>query len=186
VTSAPGRKAAVWIRVSTTSQDAANQLPEIERFCAHHGYDVVERYEVSESAWNGGRDGGAYQQTLKRAQDDAWAGRFTFLIVWSLDRISRGGAEDVLRIVRTFRERRCSLVSIRESWLNGSPEIQDVLISFAGWMAQQESKRRSERIRAAITAKKLAGTWTGRGADHRKRRTSGYFAREQRRRESQS
>jgi putative DNA-invertase from lambdoid prophage Rac len=184
VTSATSRRAAVWVRVSTTAQDAANQLPEIERFCAHHGYAIVERYEVSESAWNGGKDGGEYQRTLKRAQDDAWAGRFSTLVVWSLDRISRGGAEDVLRIVRLFRERRCNLVSVRESWLNGSAEIQDVLLSFAGWMAQQESTRRSERIRAAISAKKLAGTWTGRGADRKRRRRAGYFAREQRRREA--
>ena len=87
-------RAAIWVRVSTGSQEAANQVPEIERFAAHHGYEIVERYEVSDSAWNGGKDGGEYQRTLKRAQDDAWAGKFSTLVVWSLDRISRGGAED--------------------------------------------------------------------------------------------
>jgi len=175
-------RAAVWIRVSTDDQDAANQLPELERFAAHHGYQIVERYQVSESAWNGGRDGGEYKSTLKRAMHAAWAGEFSVLIVWSIDRISRGGAEDVLRLVRQLRERRCLLLSVREPWLNSSPEVQDLLLSFAGWMAERESARRSERVRAAIARKKADGTWTGRGKDLGTRRKSGYFAREARKR----
>jgi DNA invertase Pin-like site-specific DNA recombinase len=174
-------RAAVWIRVSTDQQDATNQLDDIEQFAAHHGYLIVERYQVSESAWNGGSSG--YKSTLKRAMDAAYAGRFSALIVWSIDRVSRGGAEDVLKLVRQLRERRCSLVSVREPWLSGSPEVQDLLLSFAGWMAQRESARRSERVKAAIARKKADGSWTGRGKDRGTRRKSGYFAREARKRE---
>ena len=81
--------------------------------------------------------------------DDAWAGKFKVLIVWSLDRICRDGAESALRIIRQLRERGCILVSVKESWLNGSPEIQDVLVAFAGWMAQRESASGSERAELA-------------------------------------
>jgi hypothetical protein len=66
-----------------------------------------------------------------------------------LDRIvgdDESGAEAALRIFRRFRPRGC-MVSVRESWLNGSLEVQDILIAFAGWMAERESARRSERIR---------------------------------------
>jgi hypothetical protein len=35
--------------------------------------------------------------------------------------------------------RRCTVVSVQESWLNGSAEVQDVLV--ARWMAEQESRR---------------------------------------------
>lgn len=178
-------KAGIWIRVSTVGQDADNQLPEVEAFCRHHGYEIAERYEVKDSAWNGGKDGGEYQRTLQRAQDDAWSGKFSVMVVWALDRISRGGAEDVLRILRLFRQRKCMVVSVKESWLNNSPDVQDVLVAFAGWMAQQESKRRSERIHAAIARRKADGTWVGRGKDKQpgKRPRSGYFAREARKRE---
>jgi DNA invertase Pin-like site-specific DNA recombinase len=48
-------KAALWIRVSTGHQTGKNQLPELEKFAEHHGYELVERYQVSESAWNGGK-----------------------------------------------------------------------------------------------------------------------------------
>lgn len=180
-------KAAVWIRVSTGGQEAANQLPEVEAFCQHHGYEIAARYEASESAWNGGKDGGEYQRTLELVMDDAWRGKFQVLVVWALDRITRGGAEDTLRILRELRQRGCTLVSVKESWLNNSPQVQDVLVAFAGWMAQQESSRRSERIKAALARRREQGLPVGRksGArDRRKRRTSGYFAREARKREA--
>ena len=70
-----------------------------------------------------------------------------------LDRIVRddeSGAEAALRIFRQFRQRGCMVVSVRESWLNGSPEVQDILIAFAGGMAERESARRSERIKAGL------------------------------------
>jgi DNA invertase Pin-like site-specific DNA recombinase len=133
---------------------------------------------VSDSAWkNGG--GEEYKATLQQALDDAWAGKFSVLIVWSLDRIVRLGAEDALRIFRQFRERGCVIISVKESWLNGSSEVQDVLISFAGWMAQRESERRSERIRAGLARKRAEDPdYKGgrkKGATDRKRRNrSGY------------
>jgi DNA invertase Pin-like site-specific DNA recombinase len=170
--------AAVWLRVSAGHQDSDNQVPDVERFAAHHGYQITERYAVSDSAWkNGG--GPEYRKTLQRALDDAHAGRFRVLIVWALDRIVREGAEDALRIFRQFRQRGCIVVSVKESWLNGSPEVQDILIAFAGWMAQRESDHRSERIKVGIARRKAAGLPVGRqqgAADKHQRRRSGYVA----------
>jgi len=160
-------KAAIWVRVSTDQQQGENQLPELQRFAEHHGYEVVQRYELAESAWNGGKDGGEYRKTLQRAFDDAWAGRFQVLVVWALDRITREGAEGALRIIRQFRERACTVVSVKESWLNSSPEVQDVLVAFSGWMAEQESRRRSERIRAGLARRRSQGKPIGGAASKR-------------------
>jgi DNA invertase Pin-like site-specific DNA recombinase len=143
-----------------------------------HGYQIAERYQVSDSAWkNGG--GPEYKAELQRALDDAHAGRFSVLVVWALDRIVRNGAEDALRIIRQFRERGATVVSVKESWLNGSPEVQDILVSFAGWMAQMESDRKSERIRAGLERRRAAGLPVGRQAgtkDKKARKRSGYVA----------
>ena len=176
--------AAVWFRVSTGAQEADNQVPDVERFAEHHGYTVAERYTVSDSAW---KDGGGreYRETLKRAEDDAHAGRFGVLIVWSLDRIVRLGAEDALRIMRRFRERGCMVVSVKESWLNASPEVQDIMVAFAGWMAQRESERRSERTKAGLERRKREGKPVGRqpgSTDKKPRKRSGYVARWERER----
>ena len=170
--------AAAWFRVSTGSQDADNQVPDVEHFAAHHGYSLAERYDVSDSAWKDG-GGAEYRAALKRALDDAHAGRFSVLVVWSLDRIVRGGAEEALRIFRQFRQRGCTVISVRESWLNGAPEVQEILIAFAGWMAQQESERRSERVKIGLDKRRAAGLPVGRqpgAVDKKQRKRSGYVA----------
>jgi DNA invertase Pin-like site-specific DNA recombinase len=170
--------AAAFYRVSTTHQDADNQVPEVGTFAAHHGYDVTTSYTVTDSAWkNGG--GAEYKATLAKALDDAHAGKFSVLVVWSLDRIVRSGAEEALRILRQFRERGCTVVSVKESWLNNSPEVQDVLVSFAGWMGQMESDRRSARIKIGLAKRAAEGKPLGRakGAkDKQPRKRSGYVA----------
>jgi Resolvase, N terminal domain len=74
-------KAAFWIRVGTGHQVTDNQVPDLERFAAHHGYDIVDRYELTESAWSGGKDSGEYRAALQRALDAAWQGKFNVLIV---------------------------------------------------------------------------------------------------------
>ena len=185
--------AAVWLRVSTGEQETGNQAADLERFAAHHGYRITRRYDLAdESAWNGGRENGEYRARLKQAMDDAWRGEFGVIIVWALDRITREGAEGALRVIRQFRERGCTVLSVQESWLNGSPEVQDILVAFAGWMAQQESKRKSERIKAGLARRRAdieAGRVTGHvggrkpgSKDKRPRRTDGYLRRWERER----
>src|SRR5271170_4168803 len=113
-------KAAAWFLVAGGHQGTGNQVPDVERFAAHHGYEIAERYTVSDTAWkNGG--GPEYRKALRQALDDAHADKFSVLIVWALDRIvgdDEGGAEAALRIFRKFRQRGCTLISVKESWLN--------------------------------------------------------------------
>jgi DNA invertase Pin-like site-specific DNA recombinase len=185
--SAKGQKTAIWLRVSTTDQESDNQLPDLERFCEHHDLDITNTYRVSDSAWNGGKPGSEYRRMINQALEDAWAGEYEVLVIWSLDRITREGAEGALRIIRQFREKGCTILSVKESWLNSSPEITDVLVAFAGWMAQQESARRSERVKAGLQRRKSQGLPVGRqhGAkDKTKRKRLGYVARWDRERQA--
>jgi DNA invertase Pin-like site-specific DNA recombinase len=170
-------KCGVWYRVNIGSQDSDNQVPDVETFTGHHGYQIARTYTVSDSAWkNGG--GAEYKAALAQALDDAHAGRFTVLVVWALDRIVRDGAEEALAIFRQFRQRGVTVVSVKESWLNGSPEVQEILISFAGWMARMESQRRSERTKMGLDKRRAEGGHVGRkpGArDTKPRKRSGYI-----------
>jgi Resolvase, N terminal domain len=119
--------------MSFESRTAGRRLSLAETYTVS---ERVERQQVPAGAQAGARF------------EDAHAGKFSVLIVWALDRITREDAEGALQIIRQFEERGCTVVSIKESWLSGAPEVQDVLVAFAGWMAQQESARRSGRIRA--------------------------------------
>jgi len=154
------KDAAAFYRVSTYEQQSENQVPEVERFAKAHGLRIVRKIMVDDSAWKGG-GGPEYKAALAELLDGAWRGEYSVVVVWALDRIVRTGAEDALRLIRQFRERACVLLSVRESWLNGSPEIQDVLVAFAGWMGQQESQRRSERTRAGMARAREAGVKIG-------------------------
>jgi DNA invertase Pin-like site-specific DNA recombinase len=166
--------AAIWARVSTDQQTPDNQLPELERFCEHHGYTITRRYVLSDvSAFNGG-----HREHVAAMLDDAYRGEFSVLVVWALDRLTRGGIEDLLRTVRELRERHVSLVSVQEPWCNGTDATTELLISVSGWVAQQESARRSERIKAGIARRKAEGKPVGGrkpgSRDRVKRSSSGY------------
>ena len=174
--------AGIWARVSTDTQEVDNQLPDIERLCAHRGLEITKRYILSDvSAYNG-----AHRETLAAMLADAHAGHFDVLVVWAADRLTRGGIEDLLRIVRELRERGVSLVSVQEPWLSGSDSTTELLLSIAGWVAKQESQRRSERIKAGLERRRAEGKPVGgaasrRGKDKRPRRTEGYLEAWQRR-----
>ena len=73
-----------------------------------------------------------------------------------------------------------ALVSLQESWVETSGELRDLLLSIVGWVANFESRRRSERIKAGLDRRRAAGLTVGRkpGAKDRKpRRVSGYYVR---------
>jgi DNA invertase Pin-like site-specific DNA recombinase len=80
--------------------------------------------------------GRAEVQGVPGPGDSSWhRGGFEVLVVWALDRLSRGGAEDTLRLLRRFREAGVAVVSLQEPWL-GVDGMADVLIAFAGWVSQ--------------------------------------------------
>jgi DNA invertase Pin-like site-specific DNA recombinase len=168
-------RVAVWTRVSTDHQHDNNQLPDIERLCAQRGWEIVKRYSLSDvSAYTG-----AHQETLGAMLADTHRGEFDVLVVWAVDRVCRQGIEELLRLVRELRERNVALVSVQEPWLSGSDATTELLAAIAGWVAHQESARRSERIKAGLARRKAEGKPIGgavskRGKDRRPRRTDGY------------
>lgn len=167
-------RAAIWVRVSTDHQEADNQVPSIRQLCRHRSYQIAKKYELNGvSAYNGD-----HKTELQHMLDDAHRGEFSVLVVWSVDRLTRSGIEDVLRIVRELRERGVSLVSVQEPWLSGSDATTDLLLSIGAWVAHFESTRRSERVKAGLAKRRAAGLPMGgrqAGAKDRKpRQTAGY------------
>jgi putative DNA-invertase from lambdoid prophage Rac len=167
-------KCAVWMRVSTDEQDSGNQSPEIEGLVTHRGYQEVIRYQFTDSAF---KEGPEYKRNRQQLLKDAQAGKFSVLVVWAADRLSRQGIEDLLMLVRQLAERGVTVVSVQEPWLNGDASTVQLLLAISAWIAEQESVRRSERIKAGIAKRKAAGLHTGRKAgsrDVKPRRTEGY------------
>lgn len=166
---------ALWIRVSTHEQHAENQLPDLQAWAARRGWEVVKVYEAQESAWQG-----AHLKLLSQVTRDARKGEFTVLLVWALDRLSRGGARATLEILNRLEQVGCHVYSYQEAWTEAAGPMRELLVAIVGWVAQQESERRSERTKAGLARAKANGKVIGRpvgSKDLKGRRRSGYFAR---------
>jgi DNA invertase Pin-like site-specific DNA recombinase len=105
----------------------------------------------------------------------------------ALGRLSREGVEATLGLLRRFREHGAMVWSLRGSWTETSdPRMAELLGSLDAWMAAEESRRRSERVRAGLDRRREglpAGRQPGAG-DRKPRRRSGYLARWERERAS--
>jgi putative DNA-invertase from lambdoid prophage Rac len=150
-------KLAVYLRVSTEKQTIDNQLPDIERFAASHNWQIIEIYSENESAWKAG-----HQKVLADLLDDARKRKFDTLLVWALDRLSREGSLVILSLIHRLKTFGVKVISIQESWTEAPGELADVLYAIAGWVAQMESQRRSERTKAGLERVRAAGTRLGR------------------------
>jgi len=146
-------QAAIWARVSTTDQETENQIRQLRVMAENRGMLAVR---------------------------DARAGRYTVLLVWALDRLTREGPLDTLQVVERFAKLGIQVISHKEAWTELAGELRDLLLAIVGWVAHFESARRSERTKAGLARVRAEGKAIGRQArskDRRKRKRSGYVAR---------
>jgi DNA invertase Pin-like site-specific DNA recombinase len=177
-------KCALWLRVSDASQSTENQLTPLKAFAARNGWQVGPVYRLDGASAYG--DAETTRAAIERALRDGRAGKFSILVVWALDRLSRQGVESTFRTIRKFREANVQVVSVMEPWC-GTGEAGELMMAIASWMAEQESARRSERVKAGIARRKADGLPVGRqpGArDLKPRKRSGYVKRWEREREA--
>jgi DNA invertase Pin-like site-specific DNA recombinase len=156
-------KCCAYIRVSTETQTTDNQLPGIEALCKAKDWQLVRVYSESASAWAGGQ-----QSQLKRCIKDAQHNHFSVIIVWSLDRLSREGPLKVLSLIDSLHRSGIKLVSVQEYWTESAGDFSPVLLAITAWVAEWESKRRSERTKAGQARARAAGKGR-RGPDKHKR-----------------
>lgn len=168
-------KAAIYLRASTNEQDAANQLPALKDLARGRGFEVIEVYQENETAWRAG-----HQAELARLIEDAAKGRFQVVLVWALDRLTREGPAAILNLVDRFKRYRVRVISYQETWTEVPGELADLLYAITGWVANWESRRRSERTKAGLERVKANGKVLGRplgSRDKRQRARRGYLLR---------
>jgi putative DNA-invertase from lambdoid prophage Rac len=171
-------RCAIYARVSTLEQEEKNQLPAINALIKRRDFEPVRTYQEAASAWKDG-----HQIEFSRLLKDAAAGEFQGLVVWSLDRITREGPSKILQIIDRLERSGITVYSVQEPWTEAPNEVRPLLLAVIGWVAQLESKRRSERTKAGLLRRKLGGGRLGRqpgSKDRRKRRTDGYLLRQAR------
>jgi DNA invertase Pin-like site-specific DNA recombinase len=149
-------KAAIYCRVSTTGQDAAVQLPEIEQLCATRGWSITHRYSETVSGT------AKSKPQLDAMLAAAHRGEFKAVVVWALDRLGRGGIADVAGIVSRLDKAGVALVSVRENWADGTGPVRSLLVAVMAWVAEQERARLGERTKAGLVEARRKGKRLGR------------------------
>jgi putative DNA-invertase from lambdoid prophage Rac len=147
-------RAAIYFRVSSDAQTTENQKPEVEQLVSGRGFQVVSTYEEQMSAV---KKRPAYEQMLK----DARKGKFHVVITWALDRLNRsmvGTLNDVLELDRIGVQ----VISVKETWLDTSGPIRNLLLGIFGWVAEQERARLVERTKAGMEQARRRGSRIGR------------------------
>lgn len=152
-------KTAAYIIVSTAEQTAENQLPAVLDYCKARWWPEPEVYQENESAWRTG-----HQRELARLLKELRTGRrkYEYLVVFALDRLTRGGIRAIFPLVGSFENLGCKIVSIKENWIPETGALRDVFISMVAWAAQYESDRKSQNTRAGLARAKANGQKLGR------------------------
>lgn len=178
-------KAAFYLRVSTDRQKTDNQLPDLERLAKERNYDVIRISRESETAWKKG-----HQHELAELRVAARRHEFDVLIVWDLDRLTRQGIAAIFNVVEEFETYGLKVVSYNQPWVE---QINDwsrpLFLAIKGFIDKYESDQKRLRINAGIARVRALGKHIGRPKGRKdgpgvKRKRSGYFARQERERES--
>lgn len=141
-------KAVAYARVSTLlGQDVENQLHGIRQLAMQRGYELVGEYQDEGISGKAERRPG-----LDQLLTDARRGKFSVVIVHSIDRLGRS-TKHLLNLIDELRHYKVALISIRESLDFTTPTGQMALTMLSA-VAQLESQLISERIRTSMAVKK--------------------------------
>lgn len=150
-----GNLAVAYRRVSRGDQDPENQRADIERAAAARGLELVG--EFVETASGAATTRPAFDAMMLAAA----RGEFRVLIVWALDRFGRSMFRNINAVVELDRLG-VQVISVRESWLDTSGPIRDLLVAIFSWVAEQERRRLGERTRAGLERARARGKKLGR------------------------
>ena len=168
---------AIYCRVSTSEQNTQNQRMLLEKFANERGW-IFSTFEETEST----RKTRPIKQRVLAALRK---GQFDAVLVYKLDRWARSTVELLLEI-KELIDKGIGFISLSDN-LDLASASGRLHFSILSAFAEFERSLISERTKAALRVKKEKGIRLGRpvGAkDSKKRRKSGYYIREMKKRET--
>ncbi|HXB40791.1 MAG TPA: recombinase family protein [Bacteroidia bacterium] len=155
------KKIAYYIRCSNPDQNPELQIADIDSICN----EPHEIYKENQSAWAENVSRPVFNSVIGLIKKK----KITDLYVWDLDRIfrNRQRLKDFFLVCKSFG---CNVHSFRQKWLedvNSIPPpfddiVKELLTNIFGWIAEEESEKRSSRIKMAVR-KKDNGTFSYKG-----------------------
>lgn len=143
-------KTIIYIRTSTEEQNPANQLQDCISINSFGEYEVIED---KQSAYKDNKERVGFNKIVEQIRQNKVAN----LIVWDLDRVYRNRTKlkEFLELLKIYKVK---LHSYRQKWLediNKIPNpwneiVYELLINVFGYIAEEESIKKSERVKLAI------------------------------------
>ena len=139
----------IYIRTSKEEQNPRLQLKDCETINKYGDYELIEEQQ---SAWsNKEREGFESIRKLIKQR------KIEHLICWDLDRLYRN-RKKLIAFFKLCKLYNCKIHSFRQPWLeelNNMPEpfgeiVYDMMLQIMGWMGEDESKKKSDRIKNAV------------------------------------
>lgn len=163
-------KAAIYCRVSTTKQEADNQLIQLREYCQRSNYEVYKEYVDIISG----------KETSRPEYDamftDAHKRFFDIVLFWDISRFSRAGTLFTLQKLKELENLGIEWESYQEPYFKSVGQFKDVVLSILSTVARIEREKISERTKAGLDRARRQGKKIGkRGKDKKPRSRMGYF-----------
>ncbi len=150
-----GKRAALYMRVSSLDQNPESQRHDLEQMAANRGLEIVQVY--TDHGVSGTR---TRRPGLDALLNDARRGKFDVVMVWASDRLARS-VRHFLDVLDELNHLNIEFVSFREN-LDTSGALGRAVVVIIGAIAELERNLIVERVRAGMRRAKLEGRHIGR------------------------
>jgi DNA invertase Pin-like site-specific DNA recombinase len=147
---------AVYVRVSTASQNEDGQRREIQKWLSGNGIDPTNVLWLTDKETGDNLNRPAFERLQKKVFD----GQIGTIVVYKLDRISRS-LRDGINVLCNWCERGIRVVSTSQQ-IDFSGTIGKLIASVLFAVAELEQQTRRERQAAGIAVAKERGRYLGR------------------------
>ncbi len=151
------KRAAIYLRVSTSKQDTENQRRELEAVGARSSWQIVKVYEDAGVSGAKGRDKRPGLDAMLKAVN---AKEFEIVAAWSVDRLGRS-LTDLLGILQGLHDKGVDLF-LHQQGLDTSTTAGKAMFQMLGVFAEFERGIIRERVNAGLARAKAKGTRLGR------------------------
>jgi DNA invertase Pin-like site-specific DNA recombinase len=150
------KRAAIYVRVSTSEQDTALQETELRQYAESRGWNCVVYRDKAQSGAKNDRP------ALNAMLGDMRRRRFDIVVVWKLDRLARS-LKQLLTIGEECRSLGVDLVSLRQN-IDTTLPAGRLTFQILGAVAEFERELLRERVRAGMAQARRSGKHVGRPA----------------------